>query len=117
MIRAYVSENVASFNVTVALVNHPGEDGLTPPMLMRLGEHGHSAGWEVIEPGAVMRPTLTLTDHEARAVLDGLIRHFRGAEDARALRRDYDDERKRVDGLLATVSGLATVLAGQEVAS
>lgn len=46
-------------------------------------------------------------DGEARALLEALTRHYSGTEDTRALRKDYDDERKRVDKLAETLSVIA----------
>ena len=43
---------------------------------------------------------LRLTGDEARALLESLIRYFHGAEDTRALRKDYDHEKQRVDKLI-----------------
>lgn len=40
---------------------------------------------------------LRLNDEQGRALLAGLLRHYSGADDARMLRKDYDDERRRVD--------------------
>jgi len=51
---------------------------------------------------------LRLEEEEARAVYEGLAEYFGGAgHDTRALRRDYDDERKRVDRLTDAVVRIA----------
>lgn len=49
-------------------------------------------------------PTFELPWDTGRALLDALTQHYRGAEDTRALRRDYEAERKRVDTLTQTIS-------------
>lgn len=50
------------------------------------------------------RPSFSLREDIARALLESLNRHFQGGEDTRSLRRDYDDERKRVDRLIEKLS-------------
>lgn len=57
---------------------------------------------------------LRLTEDLARALLDGLTRWYHGAEDTRALRKDYDAERARVDRLLDKLS-FPTIVVGGEV--
>ena len=95
-IRAYVSDDsFGGFTVRIALVIEQENE---QPMLIRLGD-GLIGAVEAIEPGTILEPTLTLPADHARALLDGLTRHYRGAEDTRALRRDYDAERARVDKL------------------
>ena len=43
---------------------------------------------------------LSVREDHARALLQALVEHFQGAEDTRALRRDYDHEKQRVDRLV-----------------
>jgi hypothetical protein len=115
MIRAYVHENYTGFNVDISLVMHP-EPGCIDmkPRILHFGdaENWRSLSWDEIDPAeAVDRPTFRLDHEQARAVLDALTSHFHGAEDTRALRRDYDAERKRVDQLTGALSTLALKLA------
>jgi len=53
---------------------------------------------------------LRLNEEEARALYEALADYFGGTgHDTRALRRDYDDERKRVDRLTDAVVRIAEV--------
>jgi hypothetical protein len=115
MIRAYVHEDIIGLNIAVSLVMHP-EPGCIDmkPRVLHFGDGGNSwaRSWdEVPEDGSLDRPTFRLDHEQARAVLDALTVLFQGAEDTRALRRDYDAERKRVDQLAGTLSTLALKLA------
>jgi hypothetical protein len=107
MIRAYVSDQQWGMGVSIGLVQEQENDR---PQVMRLTD-GQFASWETIEPGAVVSPTMTLDDAEARALLDGLMRHFHGAVETGALRKDYDAERARVDKLTDHLCYLAGKLA------
>lgn len=79
------------------------------PRILRDGQ------WESITPeGVDPTPTILLPIEAARALLDSLTRHFHGADDTRALRKDYDAERARVDKLIDMV-GSPTVIVGHEV--
>jgi hypothetical protein len=113
VIRAYVQENYTGFSVAVSVVMHPQEGSYeTRPRILRLGTRDRTQGWEEIpDPNGAIEPTFTLGPDEARAVLDALTVHYHGAEDTRALRRDYDHERGRVDGLIRTVSTIAASVA------
>jgi hypothetical protein len=51
-------------------------------------------------------PSLRLPDDVALALLEGLLEHYRGGHDARQLRADYQDERKRVDKLMDAMVSL-----------
>ena len=113
MIRAYVSDHHYGMGVSIAIVNHLGEGESLPAMVKRFGEDGLET-WDQLEPLAQIRPTLTLTDDEARSLLDSLTRHYHGAEDTRALRRDYDAERERVDKLISMLGMLAQSCADAE---
>lgn len=117
MIRAYIQDDFACDSVRVAIVRDAGDhyDVLRPRQILRLTqEDGSRFPWweEIPNPApATVEPTMRLGGEEARALLDALTRHFHGAEDTRALRRDYDAERKRVDGLIAAVTQVAGQLA------
>lgn len=75
---------------------------------------------ELPAPGAaiadpMIEPTFRLPFDSGRALLEALVRHYNGAEDTRALRRDYDAERKRVDEQNKTIGDIARMLAGRSV--
>jgi hypothetical protein len=103
-IRAYVQDDYRSFGLSVLFVleteDHPRE-------IARFTD-GSFVRWEQVAPGDAIEPSLVLPDGDfARALLDTLTRHYHGAEDTRALRRDYESERSRVDQLIGTVSKIA----------
>jgi hypothetical protein len=115
VIRAHITWDYMGCGIAVSLVAHPPEGSfdVRPRILhFQRAEAGFvSQQWdEIPADGVVSEPTLRLDDDAARALLDGLTRHYQGAEDTRALRRDYDAERKRVDGLTATISQVALKL-------
>ena len=65
----------------------------------------HTGGWDDMDPAAMVdeQCILRLSSDAAHAVLEGLTRHYHGAEDTRALRKDYDAERARVDNFLDVI--------------
>lgn len=101
-VQAHVNGDGLMDSVKVWIVNHLDGDRR---LLLRInGDEYFSQSWvELSGQGEVVDPTFELHDASARALLDALTRHFHGAEDTRALRRDYDDERRRVDGLIKIV--------------
>lgn len=114
MILAHVHEDFMAMAVDISIVMHPPEGSMDPRLrLLRLprGDQLH-AGWEEITPGAAIDkpPTIRLGNEEARALLDALTRYFHGADDTRALRRDYDSERERVDTLIAHLGAISRQL-------
>ena len=119
MIRAYVHDNypMGGLSVAISIVDRPPEGSMdVRPRILHLGDKDHQwlTTWEEIPAdGAIVEPTLTLDDYQARAVLDALTRHYQGAEDTRALRRDYDGERKRVDTLIDHLGAVTRTLAGE----
>jgi hypothetical protein len=58
------------------------------------------------------QPTFRFPYDIGRPLLEALVRHYNGAEDTRALRRDYDNERKRVDEQAKVIGDIARLLAG-----
>lgn len=95
--------------VDVIIAWRPGDTGPHTMLHFATGNDGETLVRQQheVEPCGAVKPTFTLTDGEARALLEALTRHYHGAEDTRALRRDYDDERKRVDRLTETLSVIA----------
>lgn len=59
----------------------------------------------------MLEPTVVLPFDTGRALLQALVEHYQGAEDTRALRRDYDAERKRVDAQAKAISDICVALA------
>lgn len=114
MIRAHVHDgwSVSPDSVMVSIVMHPPEGSFdTRPRILRLGDAFTTAWDEIPADGTVTEPTMRIDHQSARALLDALARHYDGAEDTRALRRDYDAERKRNDKLTDAIIGLANELA------
>lgn len=73
-------------------------------------EHGRLT-WAAWPDPAASPPgdaTMALPDDVARALMDELVRHYHGASDTVALRRDYDHERGRVDKLTDALITITT---------
>jgi hypothetical protein len=116
MIRAHVHESYMG-DVAVSVVMHPPEGSydITRRILHFGGPGAHLASvWDEIPALEDVAPTFRLGHDEARAVLDALTVHYHGAEDTRALRRDYDAERKRVDTLTRQLTEIIGLLAVQQ---
>lgn len=108
MIKVYVSEPWSDvFGLRVFIIDQH-ENG--PSRIFRPGEH-RSMRWEALpEPAVETEPSFILPEESGRALLDALVRHYQGAEDTRALRQDYNAERKRVDELTRTLGDVARTL-------
>lgn len=108
-IQAHIAEGPFGDFLKVFVVDHT-EHG---KRLLHMGAKGHR--WEDIVEGAAMindpAPTFELPWDTGRALLESLVRHYQGAEDTRALRRDYDAERKRVDEQSKVIAEIARMLA------
>lgn len=111
MIRAYVSEGFASLAVGISLIMNPDAEQPRIYRLVALDDGHISYEWEPVERNTEIRPTLCLGHAEAIALMTALNAHFSGVDDQRALRKDYDDERKRVDDLTGVLSGVLKTLA------
>ncbi len=113
MIKAHLTEAPFGDSLQVFIVDRH-EDGYQRILHME-GDayqweelpHAHTAITEPVEP------TVTLPWDTGRALLDALTRHYQGAEDTRALRRDYDAERKRVDEQSRVIADIARALAAR----
>lgn len=104
--RARVEFDPAFVGIRALIVRHVGRDG--DPSIVRtwpehqterldLGEDPKGEAW------------LRLSEDEARALYEALASYFGGAgHDTRALRADYDAERKRVDTMIAALIGRAS---------
>jgi hypothetical protein len=108
-IRAYVTYASYGAALHVSLVQVNEADETIPRRVLRLEQHGEGEGaftvhtWEQVDPAESTRPTLTLGHEEANALLRGLAEFYGGVDDQRALRRDYDNERGRVDKLIGAL--------------
>lgn len=113
MIRAYIREDLPGMYLEIALIQEA--DGMPRRILRPVDGSGGTHRWEDIpeQPPRDLAPTFEIGDEEARALLEALVRHYQGAEDTRALRRDYDAERARVDQLTASLSMVAHALANK----
>jgi hypothetical protein len=112
VIHALISDEQMGLGVRIAIVNMPADGEPGPAEVMHLVPFGDTITdrWDQVQNGAVIEPTLILPESAARALLTSLGRHFDGAEDMRALRRDYDAERQRVDRLTGALIQLAAGL-------
>lgn len=99
MIRAGVVRSNPMAETIEVMIGIPGDE---PVALVELGFH--SARWQPVDPDATSPPTITIPDEVARALLDALSAHYGGTGDTRALRRDYDAERARVDRLITALT-------------
>lgn len=103
-VRVQVLEDWAFFGVAVLIGQHD-ENGRR---LATLKFNDGISSWEPPgKPGFPIEPTLRLDHEEANALLRALANHYQGVDDQRALRKDYDDERGRVDKLIDVVTGIA----------
>lgn len=112
MIRAHVSERHFGHAVDIFIVDHQ-EDG---KRILRMNEDGSSTWSDVISGSPAYtadtpKPTMSLPWDTARTVLDALTQHYKGAEDTRQLRCDYDAERKRVDVQASVIADVVKSLA------
>lgn len=109
MIRVRVGEGRLAGDVAVVITRVvEGEPGR---QLLRLGP-GWERSWEWHTPGAAAEPTLILDDEEAMALMNALASHYQGFDDQRALRKDYDHERGRVDRLTDALVGIVQKATG-----
>lgn len=104
--RAHVEFHIGGRGVQIALSPRPGTIALWQPMTYRTGDPSVMAA-------RVPDDTLFLPEDEARALYEALAEYFGGTVvDARALRKDYDAERLRVDGMIrALIDGPRVVVA------
>lgn len=113
MIQVHVQQHIVSDCLDVFVVRRA--DGMRAVLHMR--EDSTRFEWTDIGPpdapisDSVLEPTFVLPFDSGRALLEALTRHYNGAEDTRALRRDYDAERKRVDEQAKVLADIARTLA------
>jgi hypothetical protein len=95
-IRVHVQENYAAGGLDVWVA----EKGDGRRTVLR-----PDGAWTTAEPGTTLTdPSLRVPEGAGRALLEALARHYEGGEDTRALRRDYDAERARVDSLVGVLA-------------
>ncbi|SRR6266851_2200665 len=105
MIRVHISGDFMIGGISVGIMETGGNG---PRVICRVNDQGVIMPNEVLAPGTGPAvPTFALPDDMARALLEELTRWYHAAEDTRALRKDYDDERRRVDRLTEAVIGIA----------
>lgn len=115
-IRAHITQRFWADVVEVFIVDH--QEGQNRVLYMDGEDTRYAVRWEEHEHGVAasdIKPSLILPYDSGRALLQALVEHYQGAEDTRALRRDYDAERKRVDEHTKTIADIARILAGRSV--
>lgn len=113
-IRAHITDDRFGGNLRIWIADY---DGDRPRRILRHTDHLHFP-WEDLDPDSAnveIEPTITLRDDAARALADALVRQFQGTEDTRALRRDYDAERQRVDTQAQVIADVARTLAATRI--
>lgn len=98
-ITAHVSNEGFADQLKVWIVDR----SLYEQRVLHFASEPYSSRWDDVAEGVDVEPTFFLSDNAARSLLESLTRHYNGAEDTRALRRDYDSERSRVDGLIKVI--------------
>lgn len=106
-IHVHVTDNHFAQGVRVFVINDLGDEKLI------LRNRSGCDTWETLQRNVDVEPTFALGDTESRALLDALVRHYQGAEDTRALRRDYDAALKRADAKDAVLADVLRTLAGK----
>lgn len=107
MIRAHVADRFWQDQLDVYIVDK--RDGQTRYLFADGWSRWTQDGEAIAEDD--IKPTVTLPFDSGRALLQALVEHYQGAEDTRALRRDYDAERKRVDHHVEVIADIARSLA------
>jgi hypothetical protein len=104
-LKVLISDNFAfaSDAVAVAIILQHNHDERS---VMHVSPEGYTT-WDNVDPLVANKPTFTLPNDAARALLDGLMRHYQGASDMHTVRRDLLHERGRVDKMLEAVTALA----------
>lgn len=97
VIKVLIREQLVSDTLDVFLVRQ--DEGARYLLHM---ENSSVFRWDEVPSGGavsdvILEPTFVLPFDSGRALLDSLVRHYQGAEDTRQLRKDYENERRRVD--------------------
>jgi hypothetical protein len=113
VIQVYIGERFFRDSLDIYIIRKFDGD---PRYILRPEGDEFGRRWEPLPDGAAAsdqedKPSFCLPFEVGQSLLDALVRHYQGAEDTRALRRDYDAERKRVDEHTKTLSDIARLLA------
>lgn len=113
MIRGYVVPKLFGDNFALSLVDHPEPGyGLARPQILRLvpDATGDSVRgeWVEFDEHDTVEPTMHLSAREVFALADAVAEVRSGTSEMRALRADYDAERKRVDRFIDILGAVAT---------
>lgn len=101
MIQARVSDYMLMDGVAV-MITDKREGGNR--RVRRFHRDTNVVEWEEItDPAIGVEATMILSNDEARALLDALLRHYQGASDMHTVRSDLLHERARVDKLTDAV--------------
>lgn len=115
-IRAHIAQRFWADVVEVFIVDHQKDRNRV--LYMDNNDNNYSVRWEEHEDGVAtsdVKPSLILPYDSGRALLTALVEYYQGTEDTRALRHDYDAERKRVDEQTKVIADIARMLAGRSV--
>lgn len=110
MIEAYLNHGYMADTVRVFLVRRTDYD----KHVLHYDQEGRRLSWDDVgeeHTADTPAPTIELPGEAARALLESLVHFYQGAEDTRALRRDYEAERKRVDTQAQIIADIAQALA------
>jgi hypothetical protein len=77
--------------------------------IVRLTEAG-LISYEEFDPSFERTPTFSLPNDLAMSLLEALLRHYQGASDMHTVRADLLHERKRVDGLIESLTKMCSSL-------
>jgi hypothetical protein len=111
-IRGYIGNDWMGMSVNITLVLEDSAFGDRRIIRFIPPEEGRPSYWgrgydPVPDGGESVPPTLRLSMEEALAVEQALAEVRQGNSEYRALRADYDAERKRVDSMIGTISDIA----------
>lgn len=113
MLRGYAVPKLFGDAYAVSLVEHPEAGTVhSRPLILRLvpDATGDSVRgeWVEFDEHDTVEPTMHLSMREVFALADAIAEIRSGTSEMRALRADYDAERKRVDRLIDSISTVAT---------
>jgi hypothetical protein len=107
-VKAYLVDDVAYGGVRIVMQVEGSIDGSPTRIVYGPGSRKRYTVQGAVQPPEDAVDPLLLGDAEARALLTALQRWYgEDAGDARALRKDYDSERARVDKLVDVLTRIA----------
>ena len=98
--KARIADDLACDGIRILWFRDDGQRLVTNGDMVQTLTEGAVVTGEGLHP-------LSLRDDLARSLLDALTRYYHGAEDTRALRKDYDHEKQRVDKALDALIALS----------